>query len=78
MSKDRKNQASVNLGDYLTVSEAASFLGVSSGTLRNWDREGKLIAIRHPLNGYRLYEKGSLERLLAGVTKASKRSERHG
>jgi excisionase family DNA binding protein len=50
---------------YLTVAEAASVLGVSPSTLRNWDRRGKLIAVRHPINGYRLYERESLERLLA-------------
>jgi hypothetical protein len=41
-----------NFGDYLTVKEAATFLGVSPSTLRNWDRAGKLKATRHPVNGY--------------------------
>jgi len=50
--------------DYLTVKEAAEFLGVSSETLRNWDRTGKLVALRHPVNGYRLYRKQDLENLL--------------
>ena len=39
--------------DYLRVGEAASFLGVPEGTLRNWDRALK--PVRHPINGYRLY-----------------------
>ena len=39
----------------LTISEAASELGVTSATLRNWDRAGKLKAHRHPINRYRLY-----------------------
>ncbi|MGH9344884.1 MAG: MerR family DNA-binding transcriptional regulator [Terriglobia bacterium] len=43
---------------------AASFLGVSPSTLRNWDRVGKLKAIRHPINQYRLYSKVELQRLL--------------
>ena len=55
------------LTDYLTVGEAASFLGVSTTTLRNWDRSGKLKAHRHPINGYRLYRREDLEALLRKV-----------
>ena len=39
---------SPKLCEYLTVSEAAELLGVSPGTLRNWDRTGKLKPHRHP------------------------------
>lgn len=53
-----------NLGDFLTVSEAASTLGVSPSTLRNWDRAGKLKATRHPINGYRLYRREDLAKLI--------------
>lgn len=53
-----------SLGDYMTVGKAARFLGVSSATLRNWDRAGKLRAVRHPVNGYRLYDRVQLESLL--------------
>jgi len=52
---------------YLTVGAAASFLGVSTTTLRNWDRSGKLKAHRHPINGYRLYRREDLEALLRKV-----------
>ena len=31
-----------NLSEYLTISDAAKFLGVSADTLRRWDRDGKL------------------------------------
>lgn len=58
---------SENLRDYLTVSEAAEFVGVSAATLRNWDRAGKVKAIRHPINGYRLYRKEDLSSLLEKV-----------
>lgn len=53
------------LSEYLTIREAASVLGVSAATLRNWDRNGKLPATRHPLNRYRLYLRADLETLLA-------------
>jgi len=59
-----------NLRDYMTVGEAAEFLGVSASTLRNWDRAGRLVARRHPINGYRLYEKRQLERLLDEIRRS--------
>jgi MerR family transcriptional regulator, copper efflux regulator len=63
-----------NLRDYLTVSEAAEFLGVSASTLRNWDRAKKVLAVRHPVNGYRLYRKEELANLLEKVNDGSDRS----
>lgn len=50
--------------EYLTVKQAAAYLGVSPNTLRNWDRSGKLKASRHPINKYRLYSKKKLDDLL--------------
>jgi tRNA1(Val) A37 N6-methylase TrmN6 len=49
--------------DYVTLAEAATYLGVSKATLRNWDKAGKLNAIRHPTNDYRLYPLGELRSL---------------
>jgi predicted site-specific integrase-resolvase len=49
---------------YLTVGDAAAFLGVSIGTLRYWDRTGKLKPARHPFSRYRLYRREGLEGLL--------------
>jgi hypothetical protein len=54
----------LNFSDCLTVSEAAEFLGVSTATLRNWDRSGKLKPRRHPQNGYRIYLHEDLEQVL--------------
>jgi MerR family transcriptional regulator, copper efflux regulator len=62
-----------DLSEYLTVGEAAEFLGVSPSTLRNWDRAGKLNPRRHPVNGYRLYVKSELERLLKTIRRPSGR-----
>jgi len=56
------------LGEYLTVGEAAEFLGVSASTLRNWDRTGKLRSVRNPMNDYRLYRRADLEAVLAALT----------
>lgn len=53
-----------NLRDFLRISEAAEYLGVSPNTLRNWENAGKIVAHRHPVNGYRLFKKGELDALL--------------
>ena len=49
---------------FLTVGEAASLLCVSPSTIRNWDRTGKLKARRHPINGYRLYARSDLSKVM--------------
>lgn len=46
--------------EILTIKEAASLLGVSEPTLRRWDEQGKFTARRHPINGYRLYERSKV------------------
>lgn len=65
-----------SLSDYLTVSQAATFLGVSASTLRNWDRLGKVAARRHPVNGYRLYLQTDLVRMLKQTERVAERSHR--
>jgi len=42
-------------------------MGVTAETLRNWDRRGKLIPCRHPINRYRLYRREDLEKLLRSI-----------
>lgn len=39
----------------VTVKKAAEILGVSVQTIIRWDKKGKLEAVRHPMNNYRLY-----------------------
>jgi len=53
-----------NFKEYMKIQEAARFLGVTAETLRNWDRSGKLVPLRHPVNSYRLYRRSDLEELL--------------
>jgi excisionase family DNA binding protein len=45
------------LSEILTIKDAAQLLGVSEPTLRRWDELGKFVARRHPINGYRLYDR---------------------
>jgi excisionase family DNA binding protein len=56
-----------NPPDVLTIAEAATILGVSKATLRNWDRQGKLPAVRHPVNNYRLYPRDAVWELREGI-----------
>jgi DNA (cytosine-5)-methyltransferase 1 len=47
--------------DFYTISEVADMLSVSKETLRRWDKNGKLIPVRHPINNYRVYTPDSLK-----------------
>ncbi len=46
---------------YLTMKEVAELLGVTTLTLRNWDKAGKLKAYRNPINNYRVYKPEEIE-----------------
>ena len=43
--------------NYYSLSEASELLGKSKETLRRWDRNGKLSAVREPISNYRVYKK---------------------
>lgn len=49
---------------YITIKDAASILGVSKLTLRNWDKSGKLKAYRHPFNNYRIYRVEDIDQVI--------------
>lgn len=61
------------LSDYMRISEAADYLGVSPNTLRNWVNAGKIAAVRHPVNDYRLFKREDLDALLGKVAPADKK-----
>jgi len=46
---------------YYSLSEVADLLSVSKETLRRWDRNGKLSAVREPMSNYRVYQKDQLK-----------------
>lgn len=52
----------------VTIKEAAAMLGVTPLTLRNWDKSGKLIALRHPLNNYRVYKRDDIDALIEQIS----------
>ena len=51
------------MNEYLTLAEASEFIGKSKETLRRWDREGKLSAVREPMSNYRVYKREEVESL---------------
>lgn len=54
----------LKFSDYHTVSGASKILGVCNGTVRKWEKEGKLKSVIHPINGYRLFREQDLRELL--------------
>ncbi len=47
--------------EYITLTEASELIGKSKETLRRWDREGKLLAVREPISNYRLYKRDQFD-----------------
>lgn len=54
-------------GKFMTIKEAAAYLGVTPLTLRNWDKNGKLPTTRHPMSNYRIYKTENLEKLMSDI-----------
>ena len=63
----------LTLGDFLTVAEAAEYLGVCPNTIRNWGKDDKIPEHRHPLNNYRLYKRADLDGVLRQISRPAKR-----
>lgn len=51
----------INQSEFLSVTDAAEYVGVSPATLRRWDETGKLRSLRNPGNNYRYYSRADLE-----------------
>jgi len=50
-----------------TIEEAATYLGLTSQTLRNWDKSGKINCIREPGSNYRLFSEDELDSIKSSV-----------
>ncbi|MEK7070290.1 MAG: MerR family DNA-binding transcriptional regulator [Patescibacteria group bacterium] len=50
--------------EYISIKQASKILGVTPLTLRNWDKNGKFPATRHPINNYRVYKIDDLNKLV--------------
>lgn len=52
---------------FLTVKEIAALFSVTPLTVRNWDKKGKLLAYRNPVNNYRVYKVEEVEALMRQI-----------
>lgn len=55
------------MSDYYSLSETSELVGKSKETLRRWDREGILNAVREPVSNYRVYRKQDVQTLLGSL-----------
>ena len=55
------------MAQFLTIKEASNILGVTPLTLRNWDKNGKLKAARHPMSNYRVYKMEDIEKIVKDI-----------
>ena len=53
--------------EYLSLAETSELVGKSKETLRRWDNEGILTAVREPVSNYRVYRKGDVQSLLGNL-----------
>lgn len=53
--------------EYLSLAEASDIIGKSKETLRRWDKEGILNAVREPVSNYRVYRKSDVQSLLGSL-----------
>jgi putative resolvase len=59
------------MSKFVSIQEAATFLGVSTQTLRRWEREGKDIAVQRTEGGQRRYDLSKMRPLSIGPGKLS-------
>lgn len=59
------------MNKYLSLSETAKLVGKSKETLRRWDKEGILNAVREPVSNYRVYKKSDVQLLLGDLFDSS-------
>ena len=60
----KKDDNLKDLPDMLTLQQASDVLNVHPNTLRNWDNEGVLKAVRYGRRGDRRYRKVDIEKIL--------------
>ena len=63
--------------EYISLSEASNLIGKSKETLRRWDKEGILTAVREPVSNYRIYKKQDVLNLFPGEFIEHKEVENH-
>lgn len=62
------------MSEYLSLAETSDIFGKSKETLRRWDKEGILRAVREPVSNYRVYKKADVNALLGRTDDAEEES----
>jgi DNA-binding transcriptional MerR regulator len=62
----------VNIDEYMTIAQAGKLLGVTTNTLRNWEKMGKIKSIRHPMNNRRTFKRMDIYAVLEHMDKLTK------
>lgn len=60
---------------FVKVRQASEILGVAPNTVRAWGAAGKIPEYRHPANGYRMYKRTDLDRVIRELESSSTRTE---
>lgn len=55
------------MNELLEIKEVSRLLNVSTSTVRNWEKRGLLISVRHPISNYRLYKRKDLQSIIERV-----------
>ena len=55
------------MSEYLSLSATADLIGKSKETLRRWDNDGILNAVREPVSNYRVYRRQDVQTLLGSM-----------
>jgi len=53
--------------EYLSLAETSELIGKCKETLRRWDNEGILNAVREPVSNYRVYSKDDVQELMGSL-----------
>lgn len=59
------------MDEYLSLADTAELIGKSKETLRRWDNEGVLTAVREPGSNYRVYRKKDIQLFLGDMFDSS-------
>lgn len=63
--------------EYISLSEVSNLTGKSKETLRRWDKEGILIAVREPISNYRIYRKQDILTLFPSLNSNPQKETNH-
>lgn len=70
MEDVKKESRIKKVNEYLYITEASQFLGVTLKTLKKWSDAKKIPVYYNPINTYRMYKREELEEFLQKINQA--------